>query len=194
MTYILTVKTINVKKYNIHAAQMAFSKRCKQSFNLISTRIAPLGVILKNIKENGNNIGEHHSQLTMFSRISTLTVAALVAYAAAATTTTVTGGKCNSGSLQCCKSVQDVSPSRLSLEILTYVFFSSPAAAPYRALWEPSIFLLVLSPPMCKFTCLYLPYARLWFTVVSPATPSPLSVWEPPSVLTSLLAATTTTT
>ncbi|KAK0240766.1 hydrophobin-251 [Armillaria nabsnona] len=47
----------------------------------------------------------------MFSRISTLTVAALVAYAAAATTTTVTGGKCNTGSLQCCKSVQDPSSS-----------------------------------------------------------------------------------
>ncbi|KAK0225450.1 hydrophobin-251, partial [Armillaria fumosa] len=44
----------------------------------------------------------------MFSRISTLTIAALVAYAAAGskTNTTVTGGKCNSGSLQCCKSVQ----------------------------------------------------------------------------------------
>ncbi|KAK0476863.1 hydrophobin 2 [Armillaria novae-zelandiae] len=39
----------------------------------------------------------------MFSRISTLTIVALVAYAAAAkTNTTVTGGKCNSGSLQCC--------------------------------------------------------------------------------------------
>ncbi|KAK0194963.1 hydrophobin-251 [Armillaria mellea] len=47
----------------------------------------------------------------MFSRISTLTVAALVAYTAAQTTTTVTGGKCNSGSLQCCKSVQSPSSS-----------------------------------------------------------------------------------
>ncbi|KAK0213253.1 hydrophobin-251 [Desarmillaria ectypa] len=48
----------------------------------------------------------------MFSRISTFTVVALVAYAAATkTTTTVTGGKCNSGSLQCCKSVQDPSSS-----------------------------------------------------------------------------------
>ncbi|KAK0191333.1 hydrophobin-251 [Armillaria novae-zelandiae] len=44
----------------------------------------------------------------MFSRISAFTLLALAAFSAAQkTNTTVTGGKCNTGSLQCCKSVQD---------------------------------------------------------------------------------------
>ncbi|KAK0206165.1 hydrophobin-251 [Desarmillaria ectypa] len=44
----------------------------------------------------------------MFSRISAFTLLALAAFAAAQkTNTTVTGGKCNTGSLQCCKSVQN---------------------------------------------------------------------------------------
>ncbi|PBK95188.1 fungal hydrophobin [Armillaria gallica] len=45
----------------------------------------------------------------MFSRIIALAVLALplFAVAAPATDTTVTGGSCNTGSLQCCKSVQD---------------------------------------------------------------------------------------
>ncbi|KAK0225278.1 hydrophobin-251 [Armillaria fumosa] len=49
----------------------------------------------------------------MFSRIIALAVLALplVVVAAPATTTTVTGGSCNTGSFQCCKSVQDPSSS-----------------------------------------------------------------------------------
>ncbi|KAK0225277.1 hydrophobin-251 [Armillaria luteobubalina] len=45
----------------------------------------------------------------MFSRLTALAVLALPLFVAAspATTTTVTGGQCNTGSAQCCKSVQD---------------------------------------------------------------------------------------
>ncbi|PBK73266.1 fungal hydrophobin [Armillaria solidipes] len=45
----------------------------------------------------------------MFSRLTALAVLALPFFVAAspATTTTVTGGSCNTGSAQCCKSVQD---------------------------------------------------------------------------------------
>ncbi|KAG7442568.1 fungal hydrophobin [Guyanagaster necrorhizus] len=49
----------------------------------------------------------------MFSRIVALAVLALPLFvvAAPATNTTVTGGSCNTGSAQCCKSVQDPSSS-----------------------------------------------------------------------------------
>ncbi len=73
----------------------------------------------------------------MLARISTLTLAVLALPLLVAssvvprqeTNTTVTGGQCNSGSAQCCESVQDVSSSCLSdikVMLLTNSLFSKP--------------------------------------------------------------------
>ncbi len=64
------------------------------------------------------NISSTRSFPTMFARISAFSLAILAlplvassAVPKAGTNTTVTGGECNTGSAQCCKSVQDVSCS-----------------------------------------------------------------------------------